>query len=135
MRKPRGICFPSGEGDGCYPSYFGLAADGSAACLVTDFGMLLRLVMATLEIPVPVRKQSGLTHPGLADIGIDRIHVKWRPAKGEIVVDIGQALYVQEVRFENRPGSPARCTAMGGHATWWFRLDEPLRPTARVLTG
>src|SRR5262249_34373797 len=73
------ICFPSGEGDGCYASYFGLAADGSAACLVTDFGMLVRSIMRTLEIPVPVQEHTELTHPGLADAGIDRIRVEWRP--------------------------------------------------------
>jgi hypothetical protein len=36
----------SGCGDGFYPSYWGLSADGSAACLVTDFGLLKRTVMA-----------------------------------------------------------------------------------------
>lgn len=35
----------SGYGDGFYPSYWGLSADGSAACLVTDFGLLKRTVM------------------------------------------------------------------------------------------
>jgi hypothetical protein len=31
------VMFSSGFGDGAYASYFGLAADGAAACLVTDF--------------------------------------------------------------------------------------------------
>jgi hypothetical protein len=126
------VAFPSGEGDGCYASYFGLAADGSAACLVTDFGLLVRSVMSTLEIAVPVQEHSELTHPDLADIGIDRIHVEWTPDKGEIVIDIGEALYDPEVRFENRPGSKAPWNAASA-ATKWFRLDEPLQPTARVL--
>lgn len=35
------VFFSSGWGDGCYASYFGYAADGSLACLVTDFEVLL----------------------------------------------------------------------------------------------
>jgi hypothetical protein len=127
------VCFRSGEGDGSYASYFGLAADGTPAWLVTDFGLLVRSVPATLEIPIPVQEHSALTHPGLADIGIDRILVEWRPDEGKVVVDLGEALYVHDVRFENRAGPPARCTASSGDATLWFRLDEPLAPTARVL--
>jgi hypothetical protein len=126
------IAFSSGDGDGCYASYFGLAADGSAACLVTDFGLLVRSVMGTLEIPVPVQEHSELTHPGLADVGIDRIHVEWKPVKGEVVIDIGEALYDPQVSLENRPGSKAVMTASCS-STLWFRLDEPLQPTARVL--
>ena len=34
------VLFTSGWGDGCYVSYFGYAADGSLACLVTDFDVL-----------------------------------------------------------------------------------------------
>ena len=127
------VCFPSGEGDGSYASYFGLVADGSAACLVTDFGMLVRSVMGTLEIPVPVQEHSELTHPGLADVGIDCIHVEWKPAKGEVSIHIGGEGYVSEVRFENRPGSEAVMTAASGGMSTWFRLEEPLQPTARVL--
>jgi hypothetical protein len=134
------ICFPSGEGDGCYASYFGIAADGSAACLVTDFGLLVRSVMNTLEIPVPVQEHSELIHPGLADIGIDCLRVEWRPAASEVVIEFARQLYLQEIRFENRPGSSAQWTGSGHHGqgectgqTWWFRLDEPLQPTARVL--
>jgi hypothetical protein len=127
------VCFRSGEGDGSYASYFGLGADGTPACLVTDFGLLLRSVLATLEIPVPVQEQSVLTHPGLADIGVDCIRVEWRPDEGQVVVDLGEALYVHDVRFETRAGSPAPCSASSGDATWWFRLEEPLAPTARVL--
>jgi hypothetical protein len=126
------VCFKSGEGDGSYASYFGLAADGTPAWLVTDFGLLVRSVMATLEIPVPAGNSIVLPHPGLADIGVDRIHFEWRPDKRAVVIEIGDALYVQDVRFENRAGSPARCEACGG-STWWFHMDESLEPTARVL--
>jgi hypothetical protein len=126
------VCFRSGEGDGSYPSYFGLGADGTPACLVTDFGLLVRSIMGTLEVAVPARVHNELTHPDFAAIGIDCIHVEWQPDKGEMVVDIGDALYVAEVRFENRPGSPSRCTCVAGCA-WSFHLGEPLQPTARVL--
>lgn len=34
------VHFSSGWGDGCYASYFGYAADGSLACLITDFAVL-----------------------------------------------------------------------------------------------
>jgi hypothetical protein len=126
------VSFRSGDGDGCYASYFGLAADGSAACLVTDFGLLVRSIMATLEIPVPVRKHSELTHPRLADVRIESIQVDWKRTKSEVIIDLGDALYDPQVSFENRPGVKAQCTMVGG-SVWYFRLDEPLQPTARVL--
>ncbi len=34
------IAFSSGWGDGCYPSYWGLDAQGDAACLLTDFRVI-----------------------------------------------------------------------------------------------
>jgi hypothetical protein len=131
------VKFQSGDGDGCYASYFGLADDGAAVCLVTDFGLLVRGVLATLELPVPVQEQSALTHPDLTNAGVDGVHVEWRPADGEVLVHLHGALYVQDVHFETRPGTRARHTAGCGGGeeggTWWFKLDEPLQPTARVL--
>lgn len=40
----------SGQGDGCYASYWGLADDGREVCLVTDFGLLTHRAHATREI-------------------------------------------------------------------------------------
>jgi hypothetical protein len=34
------VLFPSGDGDGEYPSYWGYDGAGGLACLVTDFGLL-----------------------------------------------------------------------------------------------
>ena len=34
------IAFSSGWGDGCYPSYWGLDAQGQATCLLTDFRVI-----------------------------------------------------------------------------------------------
>ncbi len=34
------VAFETGFGDGVYPSYWGLASDGSVACLLSDFGLL-----------------------------------------------------------------------------------------------
>jgi len=34
------VVFSSGEGDGSYPSFWGLNADGEPVCLITDFGLL-----------------------------------------------------------------------------------------------
>ena len=36
-REENIICFTTGSGDGAYPSFFGFAADGAVAQLVTDF--------------------------------------------------------------------------------------------------
>jgi hypothetical protein len=36
--KPENIiCFSSGFGDGCYPSFFGWDAEGKVCALITDF--------------------------------------------------------------------------------------------------
>lgn len=126
------VCFPSGDGDGCYASYFGFAADGSAARLVTDFGFLVRCVTGELELPVPIREHSILTHPDLAAAGVEPIHIDWDPAAGELVVRPGEERYLQSLRFENRPGQRARLTCTVGN-DHHYRLDEPLQPTARVL--
>jgi hypothetical protein len=134
------VCFHSGHGDGCYPSYFGLAADGSAACLVTDFGLLVRPVMGTLELSVPVQQHSELTHPRLAEVGTDRVQVNWNPATGNVDIILPGDTYVQDMRLENRPGVAARSIGFGSVGNdkvhvWGFRLDKPLQPTARVLIG
>ncbi|WMW80897.1 DUF4241 domain-containing protein [Undibacterium cyanobacteriorum] len=34
------VCFSSGWGDGCYPSFFGYSSDGKVVSLVTDFCVL-----------------------------------------------------------------------------------------------
>lgn len=126
------VCFPSGDGDGCYASYFGFAEDGSAARLVTDFGFLVRVVTRELELPVPVQEHSTLTHPYLATAGVEAIHIDWDPATGELVVRPGEERYLESVRFENRPGQRARLTCTEGR-DHYYRLDEPLQPTARLL--
>jgi hypothetical protein len=126
------VCFPSGYGDGGYASYFGLAVDGGAARLVTDFGLLTRPILRELELPVSVREHSVLTHPDLAAAGVEPIHLDWDPATGELVVRPGEEGYPASVRFENRPGQRARLTCTVG-SDLHYRLDEPLQPTARVL--
>lgn len=40
-REENVVCFSSGWGDGCYPSFFGLDAEGRPVALVTDFCVLL----------------------------------------------------------------------------------------------
>jgi len=57
----------SGEGDGFYASYWGLAQDGSAVCLVTDFGLLTKHIYDIKQIgPVPtlIGTQQQLELPG-----------------------------------------------------------------------
>lgn len=127
------ICFSSGWGDGCYASWFGLNREGVPACLVTDFGLLTRAVSGILELRVPVVEQCDLIDPKLAEIEIDRVNFKWNPSNGEVAIDMENALHVQQVRFENRPGCKVPQTAWGGFRCWFFKLDEPLQPTARAL--
>jgi hypothetical protein len=43
------IC-TSGQGDGCYASYWGLDSKGQPVCLVTDFGLLTHHVHETREL-------------------------------------------------------------------------------------
>jgi hypothetical protein len=130
------VCFPSGIGDGRYASYFGLASDGEAACLVTDFDLLVRGVTSTLELAVPARKQSWLTDPRLAEAGPERLKVEWDAATGEVAITIRGGTYIRQIHLENRPGKRARPTGCGGQGerwTYYFQLDEPLQPTARLL--
>jgi hypothetical protein len=123
--------FCSGMGDGVYASYFGLAADDSAVCLVTDFGLLVRSVLGKLDLPVPLKKRSELTHPELADIGIEKIRVTWDPARQRLNIRTGDAPYLESLRFENRPGQGLGCSIQGDRYT--YDLGEPLQPTARLL--
>lgn len=127
------VRFQSGEGDGCYASYFGLAADGAPACLVTDFGLLIRSVMTTIKVPVPQANKGKLSDPRLGRAGINGIRFEWKSKSGEITFQLDEALYVQDVSFENRPGDKARIKAVGGNSVWYFQLDEPLANTAHLL--
>jgi hypothetical protein len=125
------VSFTSGMGDGLYPSYFGLAADGFAVCLVTDFGLLVRSVTARLELPVPVKRRSELTHPDLPLVGIEKIRVTWDSERRRITIRTGDAPYLESLRFENRPGQGLACTMQGDK--YWYDLAEPLQPAARLL--
>jgi hypothetical protein len=125
------VAFPSGIGDGCYASYFGLTAAGESAWLVTDFGLLIRSVDGRLELPAPVREHSELTHPDLTYIGVECIRVDWNPTTGEVTIQAGEALHLQSLRFENRPGQGLAGSSQG--TTYWYHLEEPLQPTARVV--
>ncbi len=126
------IAFRSGIGDGRYASYFGLGADGSVTCLVTDFGLLIRHVDAKIELPVPVSRSSELSHPEFAAVGIDGIRVEWVSATNQLTLHLrGHADHLAEWHFENRPGQRLAYSSQGG--TRWYSLTEPLQPTARVV--
>ena len=126
------VAFNSGIGDGRYASCFGLAADGTVACLVTDFGLLIRHVDAKIELPVPVLRSSELRHPEFAAAGIDSICVEWASATNQLTLHLrGHADHLAEWHFENRPGQRLAYSSQGG--TQWYSLTEPLQPTARVV--
>jgi hypothetical protein len=128
------VSFTSGEGDGCYASYFGLSADGSAARLVTDFGLLVRPVQGTLKLPVPAERRAALTHPELAETGANGCQFEYDPATGDVVVAlVGKDHYVHDVRLETRPGKAARLTMTSGNNAWHFQVDRPLTAKARVV--
>jgi hypothetical protein len=125
------VSFSSGMGDGAYASYFGLAADDSVVCLVTDFGLLIEGVTGKLELPVPMKVRSELTHPDLAEIGITTIRVTWDRSRQRITFQTGEAPYLQSLRFENRPGQSLGATIQGERYS--YDVGEPLQPTARLL--
>ena len=125
------VSFSSGMGDGLYASYFGLAADDSAVCLVTDFGLLVHVVTAKLELPVPLQKRSELTHPELAAAGIEKIRVSWDARRKRITIWTGDAAYLQSLHFVNRPAQGLPCTIQKDK--YRYDLDGPLQPTARVV--
>jgi hypothetical protein len=54
------VAFSSGGGDGSYASYFGLAADRTPVCLITDFGCLALSLPALPDDPA-FRKQHAST--------------------------------------------------------------------------
>lgn len=53
------IAFTSGEGDGRYPSYWGLDRDGEPVCLVTDFGLLVDHPGVTFFLPGAFSRPPG----------------------------------------------------------------------------
>jgi hypothetical protein len=125
------VSFSSGMGDGVYTSYFGLATDDSVVCLVTDFGLLVHAVLGQLELPVPLKARSELTHPDFAKVGIEKVRVTWDRARERITFRIGDAPYLQSLRFENRPGQHLGGTIQRGK--YQYQLGEALQPTARLL--
>lgn len=125
------ISFKSGIGDGCYASYFGLTSDGGVAWLVTDFGLLIRCIDGRLELSVPVRERSELTHPDLEHVGVPCVRVDWNPGTGEVTVETESTPYLQSLQLENRPGESLPYSVQG--CAYRYRLAEPLQPTARVI--
>lgn len=133
------VCFLSGIGDGCYASYFGLAADGTAVCLVADFGVLKWAEPETLTLPVPslVECSGELTGAQLAALGVDRIRFIWDPATEKLEVRIPGTAAINAVRLQNDARSSAGDAGFwvpfGDESRWLFRLAAPPPPTARLV--
>lgn len=126
------VAFPAGIGDGTYAAYFGIAEDESPVCLIIDFGLLVRPIMDTIELRVADHQKSVLTHPLLADAGIDQVCVFLEEDEREFMIDIGDGVYGSTITLENRPSVKffSYQTQGGKH---WYRLDEPLQETARIF--
>ena len=92
-----------------------MAADGTVACLDTDFGLLIRHVDAKIELPVPVLRSSELRHLEFAAAGIDSICVEWASATNQLTLHLrGHADHLTEWHFENRPGQRLAYSSQGG---------------------
>ncbi len=62
------VLVSSGVGDGAYPAFWGLAADGSVTDLVVDFLVAVETVTSTVVVPW----QSGpVGHPALTDVRLE----------------------------------------------------------------
>jgi hypothetical protein len=100
------IVVSSGHGDGAYPCYWGLDAQGKPVSLVVDFLVLAEFLKDRCKLPwPPANGAPSLTHPVLADHAVeitlgkddDRLafHAKgqdfsraiWRSGTGTVVAD------------------------------------------------
>lgn len=74
-QAPDCLCVHSGHGDGAYPCYWGLAADGSIASLVVDFLVLAEFHSETISIPWSSAQWSQvIDHPALKKWNV-RLHL------------------------------------------------------------
>jgi len=64
------VFFDSGDGDGAYPSYWGLDRTGAVSALVTDFGMLIETLHRSVEFNIRDHLGHTLSHPDFAALKV-----------------------------------------------------------------
>jgi hypothetical protein len=80
------IVVSSGHGDGSYPCYWGLGAQGKPVSLVVDFLVLAEFLTDRCKLPwPPVAGAQELTHPMLTD---HKVKITWGPENGRLVITV-----------------------------------------------
>lgn len=96
-------CF-SGEGDGCYASYWGLDRSGQPVCLVTDFDLLTHRAYETRELGT-LKELLGRTRRLELPAGTYRLTIERVGQRKLIVRESGPAMNTCEVTYFRR-GEP-----------------------------
>jgi hypothetical protein len=123
--------FSSGWGDGCYASYWGLAADGEPCCLATDFGLLVHTPQGRAEFRLADCFDGVPAHPDLERIGAKvSVCIEGDESRRYLCVDHEGGVNEAVVENGGEPLRPAYSTGGGRDA---FILDAPLRDDAKLI--
>jgi hypothetical protein len=128
------VVFSSGYGDGGYPSYWGLDSGGEVSCLVTDFGILLTPLKATVKLPLREDRRQVVSHPDLEQMGLRCIRVRRSRDGVKVRLELeGRHGFMEQPVFESgRKKYRHRAGFIQGDVME-FTLEEPLPPKARLV--
>jgi hypothetical protein len=99
------IAFSSGDGDGSYASYWGLAADGQPCWLVTDFELLVQPVSREFRLGRVVEIVNQHLQPAeLVEYGVTCVTLQPGSNQGILPRSAGD---IFEVVFEGENGEPS----------------------------
>lgn len=104
----------SGNGDGGYPSYWGLDRSGDVAALVLDFLVLVEPLYDELAIEdLPNRVGNAFEDPWFEQAGCTDVRLSWSKRKGELRLEY-RCAEALEVELLNNRGRPNYGGSSGG---------------------
>jgi hypothetical protein len=118
------VAFHSGWGDGFYPCYFGLDAEGNVTCLITDFEVLVRSIDAQIELSnLPEHFGKKVSDAELREAGTE---ITVQPVRGKprslLLEVVGRGMPSVDIKHDV-PHPPTRSTTQYNRAGKTIELD------------
>jgi hypothetical protein len=127
------IDFESGEGDGCYASYWGLDGSGEPCCLATDFDLLTESLEGRAEFPLAECLTRPPRHPDL-DYLRRKVRVRYEAGPPpRLWVDYRGGPVEPTIESGGKPVRRGCIIGGGERGSFEFLPEGPLAEDARLI--
>ncbi len=126
------IAFSSGYGDGVYPSYWGIDRTGQRCCLVTDFHVLVEVIVRRASFQIASWQEKDLEHADFAVVGLQVRNVPQGPDGRQVQLEVHSGECDARVINQGKEYTSRSVKVINGILTFDFRLDEPLQSDAVI---